>query len=155
MNYNPYTPPKARVEDVLPPQVGKTRPRQIVIAMQLAAVNFVLGMVTFALSWQYFSKLQTSGQMITHQLLGLALLTWIYYKIYMGRNWARITQLVLVILGALVMGLPPAMHVLTAAPLIAKSSMVISLGVNIAVLWLLFLSPGRIWFQKPPGKVVA
>ena len=153
MSDNPYAPPKSAVQDIVPPQSEMPRPAQIVTAIRLAAIGYGLGIVVILLSWDYYSKLQTVGALIANQLFTLCVLFWLYYKIYMGRNWARITLLVFSVLGALALTLAsrPAMELLAAAPTIAKVGMFVGFGLNFVILWLLFLSPGRYWFRRTSG----
>ena len=155
MSDNPYAPPTSRVDDTVSPQVHATRPAQIVLAIRLAAVNYVLGMVALLLSWGYFSNLQSTGSLIVNQLFSLALLVWIYYKIYVGRNWARITLLVFSVLGGLMTLTSMVRDFLMAAPVTAKVQMIVGLLVNLVILWLLFLSPGRQWFRRASAGPVA
>jgi hypothetical protein len=155
MSENPYAPPQTHVDDVLPPQAEKVRPRQVVIAVQLAAVGYVLSLAVFALSWDYYSRLQPLTVAIVTQLFSFALTVWIYYKVYVGRNWARVTLLVFSILGALMVFNRLVVDIVAAAPVIAQVQMFVGLGINVAVLWLLFLSPGRTWFQRTARKTAA
>ena len=72
---------------------------------------------------------------------------WIFTKVHQGRNWARIMLLVLALLFAL-LGLSSAfrnsfMQIVSAAPPVAKVHIFISLGMNIAILWLLFTSQAK------------
>jgi hypothetical protein len=148
MSDNPYAPPKAVVEDAVPPQTQMTRPRQVVIAIWLAVISYGMGMIVIILSWDYYSKLQTVGALIGNQLFTVCLLAWIYYKIYVGRNWARVTLLVLSLLGALFTLSGAVMKLLVAAPILAKAQMFVGIALNAAILWLLFFSPGRYWFRR-------
>jgi hypothetical protein len=153
LNQNRYAPPAAPVTDVLPTQTAMQRPRQVVVAVQLAAINYVFGLAGLILSWDYFGSLQPIGALIFNQVFSLAIFAWLYSKIYAGRNWARITLLVLFIIGMLFTLSRAIVTLLEAAPLIAKAQMLIGLLTNVAILWLLFLSPGRDWFRKHRGNV--
>jgi hypothetical protein len=151
MSYNPYSPPASRVDDSESPQVLEVRPRQVIVAIRLAAINYLLGVVAIAASWGYYSKLQFAGSTISQQFLGAALFVWIYYKIYAGRNWARITLLVLFMLTALMALSPLARNLLMTVPAITRAQMFVGLAMNLAILWLLFISPGRHWFRRIPN----
>ena len=148
MNDNPYAPPKALVADTVPTQAPMARPKQVVTAIWLAVIGYGLGLIVIFLSWDYYSRLQSLGVFIGSQLFSLILMLWIYYKVYVGRNWARIVLLVLSILGALAVANRAVMDLLAAAPPIVKVQMFVGLGLNAAVLWLLFFSPGRQWFRR-------
>ena len=88
---------------------------------------------------------------ILGQVLGLAFTVWIYYKVYMGRNWARILLLVFSAVGALFSLSSTFRTAVAAAPQFAKGQMMLGVAVNIVILWLLFVSPGREWFRREPA----
>jgi hypothetical protein len=155
MSDNPYAPPNSRVEDAQVTGLPGTRPSQIVLAIRLAAIAYGLGLVGILVSWDYYSKLQSTGSLVVNQLFSAALMIWIYYKIYVGRNWARIVLLVFSLIGTATMLSSVVMNLLLAAPAIAKVQMVVGVLVNLTVLWLLFLSPGRRWFSKTSGGSAA
>ena len=146
MSGNPYAPPKAEVEVPERNEATAERPRQIVWVVQLATFNYVLGLVSIAIAWDYFSRLQSLAPTILSQSFTLAILFWLYYKIYQGRNWARIVWLVLSLLGFAM--LPFTYKLLGAMPGVMKLQMFIGLGVTLAIIWLLFFSPGKHWFQR-------
>lgn len=146
MSGNPYAPPKAEVEVAERDEVALERPRQIVWVVQLAAFNYALGLVSIAIAWDYFSRLQSMAPTIIGQSFTFVVLFWLYYKIYQGRNWARIVWLVLSLLGFAVM--PFTYKLLGAAPGVIKLQMFIGLGVSLATIWLLFFSPGKLWFRR-------
>src|SRR5688500_15920995 len=98
---NPYAPPKSVVADVEPEQRLMERPPQIMMAIWLGAIGYGLGLIVVLLSWDYYSRLQTIGGFFWSQLFSLLILFWIYYKIYVGRNWARIVLLVFSVIGVL------------------------------------------------------
>jgi amino acid transporter len=124
------------------------RPTQVIIAIRLAAANYGLGILVLFLSWAYFSKFQTVASLIVNQLFSLSLFIWLYYKVYLGRNWARVTLLIVAILGG-IMTLSQTFRTLAAAaPTIAQWQMVIGVGLNGIIVWLLFFSTGRYWFRR-------
>ena len=148
MTDNPYAPPNSHVEDIALPQAHMERPRQVVTAILLALVNYVLGLVVIIASWSYYSTLQSIGSAISQQLFSLVLFVWINYKIYLGRNWARVTLLVFNALGFLMALSSAVRSLLMTLPTIAKLQMVVGTGVSLWILWLLFISPGRSWFRR-------
>ena len=68
MSDNPYAPPKALVDDPVLSQPTMDRPKQVVIAIWLAAIGYVLGLLVMFLSWDYYSRLQSTGMFIGSQL---------------------------------------------------------------------------------------
>ena len=131
------------------------RPRQITTVIQLAAASYALGLVSLIVSWDFFSALQPASYTIANQIASLAFLVFIYYKIYRGRNWARIVLLVFSLLGMLMMLSRMFQDLTSAAPPITRLSMLVGLVTNLAILWLLFISPGRHWFKRTGATNVA
>ncbi len=148
MHENPYAPPKSVVEDAPLVLDEQTRPSQVVLAVRLAAVNYVFGLAGLVLNWAYLSALSSIPRTIFQQAVSLAVTLWIFYKIYHRRNWARIVHLVLTSLGVLVLLITPVRVLIFAAPTTRKMSLLIAVVINIVILWLLFGSPGRLWFRK-------
>jgi hypothetical protein len=148
MNNNPYAPPGAPVDDVTTSQASMPRPRQVLLAVQLAAASFIVGLLIMFLTWDYYVGLQPVGQMVATQIVTLAIMVWLYAKIYAGRNWARITLLVLTLVGMLGIFSDTAVALYKGAPVLAKVWMFIGHALSLVVLWLLFLSPGKEWFRK-------
>lgn len=146
MSGNPYAPPKAEVEVAERDEVTAERPRQIVWVVQLAALNYALGLVSIVIAWDYFSRLQSMTSTILGQAFTFVLLFWLYYKIFQGRNWARILWLVFSLLGLAMM--PFTYKLLGAMPGITKLQMVIGCGFTLVIIWLLFFSPGKYWFRR-------
>lgn len=148
MSENPYAAPSSRVEDTAPAQENPVRPKEVVLVIQLAAANYLLGLVMFFVFWDYFSSLQSTRSFVLNQAVSLALLFWIYYKIYVGRNWARIVLLVFSGIGILASASTVFRNILAAAPLVVRIEMGLSILINLVILWLLFVSPGRHWFVR-------
>ena len=131
------------------------RPRQITTVIQLAAVSYAFGLFSLIASWDFYSALQPVSYTIANQIASLALLVFIYYKIYCGRNWARIVLLVVSLLGMLMMFSRMFQNITLASPPVARLSMLVGLATNLAILWLLFISPGRHWFKRAVAGNVA
>jgi multisubunit Na+/H+ antiporter MnhG subunit len=148
MSENPYAPPSARVDDVVPSGAPRVRPPQIMLAIQLAAANYVLGLVVILVTWDYYSRVQSPTSTVIGQVVGLLIAVWFYYKIYQGRNWARIVLLVLTIIGILASLSSIFRAVLAVAPTIVKVQMGLGWVISLAIIYLLFFSPGKTWFQK-------
>src|SRR5262245_38369650 len=148
MSENPYAPPKAHVVDAELPPPTMERPKQIMWAIWLAAIAYVLGLVVVLVSWDYYSRLQSMASFLGSQLFSLAIMVWLYYKIYVGRNWARIVLLIFSALGMVTIMNRVVMDILATAPALAKLQTVVGLALNVVVLLLLFLAPGRQWFSR-------
>ena len=147
MSDNRYAPPTAPVQDIPLSTQLTARPREIVWAVQLAAAGYVLGLAGMAMTWSYYSRLQSLGALLASQGLSLLIGIWLYFKIYTGRNWARITLLVLTLLGGLTIFSMFFMNLVATIPMLGKIRMIVGLCINFIVLWLLFFSRGREWFK--------
>lgn len=147
MSESPYTPPQANI-DPPPSQPHMERPKEIEIAIWLVVAGYLIGLAGVFMTWEYQMSVQSPGQFFISQAIGIAIAIWIYYKIYQGRNWARILFLVLAVLGVLALLLPFSGDVLNAVPATTKVIMIAGHLINAAVVYLLFFSPGRHWFRK-------
>lgn len=142
-----------------PPVVdGKNRPpAQVLVAVRLAAINYALGLTIIVVFWEYFSTLQSAESLIWNQAFSLVLFVWIYYKIYFGRNWARITLLalggLLVLISTSCVLSDKFMELVAPAPTMVKVHMMVAPLITLAILWLLFMSTGRHWFRKDRAGV--
>ena len=134
----------------------RVRPAEVTIAIKLVAINFVVGWIALAISWDYFSALYRSlTQLVINQVFGTAILVWIWYKIYHGRNWARLLLAVFTVLGFAMSLNSIFAGIIASAPIVAKISMAFGTAVSLIILWLLFVSKGRLWFQKRPKPSVS
>jgi hypothetical protein len=134
---------------------SEARPVEITNAIRLVGLNFLIGWSAMLISWDYFTRLYSSPTwLITNQVLSTAILVWIYYKIYQGRNWARIVLAVMSVLGFAMYFNSTFTDLLASMPTVAKASTAVGVVVNLSVLWLLFFSKGRHWFQKQPSSPV-
>lgn len=156
MAESPYNPPTAQIDPpIQPEQQAMERPREIIYAIGLVVLMYVLGWVGILLSWDYQMSLQSTGQFLIGQVLGIAIAGWIYYKVYQGRNWARILILVFSVFGWLMLLVPTVNQVLASAPTISQVVTISSHLIQLAVLWFLFISPGRHWFKNGIKNEVA
>jgi len=145
MDRNPYTPPEASVavnEQLRP----ANRPPEVKKAIQLLWGSLAIGPINLALDWSHLSGLMPMSNVLITLGLTVALFGWLTAKIGVGRNWARVTFLVLMVLG-----LP-----FTALMLVATLKRTPAEGVlqivqalmQIYSLYLLFAVPGKSWFQR-------
>ena len=149
MSESPYTPPKARIDPPSPSSgPGLERPIEVLFAIWLLIAGYLFGWVGVLVTWDYQMSLQAPAQFFLSQAFGAAIAVWIYYKIYHGRNWARILFLISVLLGLAAFLIPVFIEILIAAPPFTKLVMISGHLINVAVVWLLFFSPGRHWFNK-------
>ena len=160
MSDNPYTPPNSRVDECVLPWAQQVRPGQVLTALWLGAATCAEGLVVQIVSRAYDPNVQATGLAIAFQVFLLVLSVWVYYKIYAGRNWARVTLLVLFVVGPLLDAITVLYYemflgVVIAMPVIAKVQLIVKVLLDLAILWLLFISPGRHWFRRVSKPLVA
>ena len=143
-----YSPPKSPVADITPTQ-GPLRqpPRQIVLAIQLAVASYCLRLLAVIVSWDYYFRLQPVVMIVLTLGFSFVVSVWLYWKIYSGRNWARITLLVFTGVGVLAIVGGGLGRFMATVSIVAKISTFVGTGITFVVLWLLFLTPGREWFR--------
>lgn len=124
-------------------QPGK--PRSVAVAMYLLWASLAISLVSFAAN---YSNL-TAAPNLPHPLVVLAIEFVVYVflvlMMYSGRNWARITflllfliEIVLPVLWGVSTGKLPGIDAMSLAKAALQASALI----------LVFTSPGKTWFQK-------
>ena len=124
------------------------RPLQISTAVTLIWISICLGTLDSILLWRNLTASASVGFVVSVQVFTVALLACLTYKIWCGRNWARI---VFVVLWAI--GLIP--YASTLPKFFTHST--IAGGINLfqtllqlSALGLIFIGPGRFWFMPRP-----
>ena len=97
MSENPYAPPGACVDGPQEVENSGARPPQVTLALRLLVANFCLGLLL-----DPPTTLQSAVSILPFLLFALGLLAWLYNEISLGRNWSRITLLVIIIFGGIV-----------------------------------------------------
>ena len=149
---NPYAPPQAEVGEVVQPEGRGPRPVQVTWAVNLFWVDLALSVVYDVASWQRSESALSQIGAAGFALMLLALEAFIIVKIARGRNWARWVAFVSVILGIFgILGTVGVLPFALGTPV--NTSRFLALGVtstllDIAALYLLFVSPGRYWFKR-------
>ena len=144
---NPYAPPKAIVEDAVEPPMP--RPRSVTIAVWMLWSELAMS-VTVAILHMYNAP---NTMVFLSALIGAVLFqglsALLNYKIWQGRNWARITYLVLLGLSALSILSMAAVGPtgLVFAPSIETLFVGLGCLLDLVALYLVFV-PGRAWFRR-------
>jgi hypothetical protein len=133
---DPSPTPAATSEDV------PLRPSQVSTAVILLCLSLVLGQVTSVL---LRPNLPHGPEALFVQVATFALLAWLTYKIWVGRNWARITFTVLFAVG-LLFYVPILVRFFQFSSVAGSINLVQSL-LQLVALYLLFTDPGRGWFK--------
>ena len=148
MTDNPYAAPKSPVSDIEDDGRPAVRPPQVVWAIRLLIFSYLFGVSVIIMNWNYYEALQAVGKTIFGQAVGIAIGAWIYYKVWQGRNWARITLLVFTVLGILGWIAVRITGITANAPAMIRASSIVGLIISVVVVWLLFFSPGKAWFRR-------
>jgi hypothetical protein len=148
MSGNPYAPPTAQVADVDP---GRPLPRPR--AVSLAILLFWISVAVSLPLWFVDDAVDTSDPdifvtLVIGWIVGLAMLAftiWVIVSIGRARNWARITYLVLAILGWLmvIVDLPG----LFASPWYNPFGYLSNAALDAAIVVLLFTPAANAWFR--------
>jgi hypothetical protein len=123
---------------VMPPQV-----RDAVLLMWGSLGIAVLNQI---LHWSYLVSHEYAVGLMAGWVGTIALWSWLIFKIRHGRNWARISSLVLTVIG-LPSFLRSGLELLREPSLIEGLSVLVTL-LQCAGLWLVFVDPGRLWFRS-------
>ena len=150
MTQNPYAPPRAHVADAQEVEGPGVRPIQVARAVQMLWITLGLGVINTALQWQFLTASIPVEIALLTQLFTFGLLAWFTVKISAGRNWARITFLVMSLIGvpAILIHMPATFVRAPAAGIIGT----IQFLLQCYAIYLIFSEPGRRWFRRPrPG----
>jgi hypothetical protein len=159
MTNNPYAPPSTPVQgSATETPTSEVCPREVRLAIWLAVCSYAIGLLLVAVHMDYYARLQSTTAFMLTQFISIAFVVWLYGNIYAGRNWARVVLLVFTAIGLLgaagVLSSGVIRSAMTVLPLWLKLDLGLKYLVNAAILWLLFVSPGRHWFRhkvKPHG----
>ncbi len=126
---------------------GRARkPSEVAGAVNLLWAALALGPIKVLLDWRYLRAHANPAFMALVMGAVIAVSVALILQIARGRNWARVTYLVLTILGSV-----PYLTSLKAElerSLVLGGMSVAQMGLQIVALWLLFTSPGKASFAR-------
>jgi len=123
-----------------------TCPTGIINAIKYWGINYCVSLVLIAIYWNEFYILHGStASLLINQIFSAVFSGWLYYKIYKGKNWARITWLITMLLGAYFLG---SFFNSPLIPSISKIHSTISISINIYIFYVIFLSSSKRWFSQ-------
>ena len=128
----------------------RQRPSQVTTATRMFVGSLGLGILSSAFLWPYLISKASVGFILAVQITTLAIFGALTYQIWLGRNWARITVLVLGILN-----LPfyiPMLKGFLSVSFMAGFISLLQMALQVAALYLIFSKPGRYWF-RPTASV--
>lgn len=143
MSHDPYAPPNSNVE--LPHDVApKERPTEVKIAVVLMLASVAISLVTSIIDWRVTTEDLSPAVLVLGEVFVLTLSLWLTYKIWGGRNWARIVLLVLSLVGwpMVLVELPETFWVTP----VSGAGAVLQFILDVASLYLVFI-PGGHWFK--------
>jgi hypothetical protein len=136
--------------DTFPPSI--VRPASVTTAVTLMYTAFGIGIVRSALEFPSLTEEVSVGFVVTVWLLVSAFMLFLIRSIANGRNWARITFLVLFAIG-LPIAIEPLLHALQ-TNFVSGLLGVAQMAAQITALILLFQAASSSWFRgrQDPGK---
>lgn len=136
-----------------------TRPQTVTIAVIALLVNIFIALVSGYLQLKHNlaikSMIKQFPQMLDYQYgfiaVGFVFQLFLLYKIFRGRNWARIVALVFFLLGVL-SSIPEFLGVF---PLPTSVMIIASIGmfIELVAYVLLFTGQGDAWFKYRPSEL--
>ena len=139
-SHNPYSPPKTAVRDAVRARLLAERPPQIVRSTALLWLVLVLSLISTGLV--YRQRPESWPTMIGTFALGVALSVVRIVGVWQGRNWARVTSVVIATLTVIVF---PAG--LASQPMVPTVLDALTVVLELIVLFLVFTRPGFLWFK--------
>jgi hypothetical protein len=144
-NDNPYAAPIAPVADMVPAE--REKPTRVTHAVALLWIAYVLSVVHVGLALGYLSRLFDMRSFVPLQSASFLFYALLIYSISKGRNWARVTYLIL--MGVRVMTVTRMFPRDLQTSKLAVVVTVISLMCQCVALYWLYTEPGRLWFRRP------
>jgi hypothetical protein len=127
-------------------QTTAQKPQHVGTAVNLLWASLAVGLVKMLMDFLNLSAAAPAAFTNFVLIFTFALIGFLIFKISAGKNWARITFLVLFIIGVLPT-LPIVLGEFSRSPVVGALS-VAQIGLQLYALLLLFTPPGRSWFRK-------
>jgi hypothetical protein len=122
------------------------KPQPVGTAVNLLWASLAVGLVKMLMDFSNLSTLAPAAFTNFILIFTFALIGFLIFKISAGKNWARITFLVLFIIGVLPT-LPIVLGEFSRSSVVGALS-VAQIGLQVYALFLLFTLPGSNWFRK-------
>jgi hypothetical protein len=127
-------------------QIAVQKPQSIVTAVNLLWASLAVGLVKILMDFSNLSKVAPAAFTNFILIFTFALIGFLIFKISAGKNWARITFLVMFVIGML-QTLPLVLGEFSRSAVVGALS-VAQIGLQGYALFLLFTQPGNGWFRK-------
>lgn len=128
-------------------------PKAVASAIKLIYITFGIGVVRSALEWPQMTETASPRFTLLVLAITFGVIFWLASGVARGRNWARITLLVLFIIGA-PFSVGPLLQSLGYHPLSGMLG-IIQLALQIAALVLMFSAQARPWFHRDEQENLA
>ena len=121
------------------------KPATVSKATKLLYLTLIIGAVRSFLDWSHLTKISSTSLTVFTLLFSFAIIWWLIYKIDWGRNWARITFLVLTLFG-MPFYILPLLELLVSSPISGILGLA-QVALQITALMMLFSRDARPWFR--------
>lgn len=135
-------------ENIIETQDSAQKPQAVTVAVKFLWVSLAIGLITRLLAIRNLSEIAIVGGNTDFVLLfSYALIALLIFKISQGKNWARVTFLLMFVVGMLttILGL---LDRFSQSPVVEIFSIAQD-GLQGYALFLLFTHPGNAWFRMP------
>ena len=122
------------------------KPQSVTTAVNLLWASLAVGLVKMLMDFSHLGAVAPAAFTNLVLIITFAFIGFLIFKISAGRNWARITFLVLFIVGILPT-LPLMIGEFSRAPVVGALS-VAQVGLQVYSLFLLFTKPVSVWYRK-------
>ncbi|NEX64570.1 hypothetical protein [Noviherbaspirillum galbum] len=127
-------------------QITGEKPQSVVTAVHLLWAAFAIGLIRLLLDFLHLGTTSLTASTYCILICTFGLSGLLIFKVSGGRNWARITFLLVFVMGAM-QTLPTALEEFSISAVVG--ALFIAKNVFQAYgLFLLFTRPGSIWFRK-------
>jgi len=120
------------------------RPTEVVVATALLWGSLAIAIPYALRRFSRYTDMESLGYAVCDGAVIFALQAWLIQKTWRGRNWARITMLILCVIGAAF--LSPVFLLVFRRPTFAGFVLVGQALMQAFALYLVFAEPGRRWF---------
>ena len=128
-----------------PPALPSQKPATVSTAIKLLYATYVVGAFRSVLEWSHQTQAASPGFDLFVVVFTFAIILWLTYKMDRGRNWARITFLILFILGVPFF-VRPLLQSLSYSP-VSGALGLLQVVLQTIALCKLFGSSARPWFR--------
>ena len=127
-------------------QSATNRPRSVSSAVNLLWASLVVGLLKVFMDLSHLGDMASVAAIVVLSVVFVALFGFLYFKISVGKNWARITLLVMGVIGIV-----PTFSIVStefSRSVVVGTLSLLQLTLQTYAAFLLFTQPGSNWFRK-------